>query len=473
LSHECASCYTSNRLNQLTSYTTAQGGTTTTTTPTYDLSGNMTNVPIGQGGLTYSYDEANRLVQIVQRDSSGVYTKKSDFLYDGLSRKVISREYSWINGAWVAQSEVRRVYDGLQVVQERDSSNAISTNYTRGRDLSGAMRRAGGMEGLLARSTAGGHFYYHYDGHGNVVQLTSATAQGTAAEYTYDAFGRTLTASGAQATANTYRFNTKEVHLASGLVDFGYRFYSPSLGRWLNRDPIVEQGGLNLYSFVYNSPTNLIDPDGKNPLVVIGAVVGAIVGFVGSFMYELMQLIKCGDPINWPLIMLATFAGALGGAILGLIAGPLTTALANAVGGTAPAGAAEGIVSLLPEGVKATSPWITGIISGILGAVGAAAAGVINGLGTPCPTATPPSGFPPGAGGGSGGGAAVLGAQVVVLERGRPKSICGIIKAYYDWLELVSTCHLCSSLSGYVFADLVVWTCHNPSTHRGSVLGSQ
>jgi len=35
----------------------------------------------------------------------------------------------------------------------------------------------------------------------------------------------------------------------------GYRFYNPELGRWINRDPIEEEGGLNLYGFVlYESP---------------------------------------------------------------------------------------------------------------------------------------------------------------------------------------------------------------------------
>jgi len=32
----------------------------------------------------------------------------------------------------------------------------------------------------------------------------------------------------------------------------GYRYYNPELGRWINRDPIVEEGGLNLYGFAGN-----------------------------------------------------------------------------------------------------------------------------------------------------------------------------------------------------------------------------
>ena len=40
------------------------------------------------------------------------------------------------------------------------------------------------------------------------------------------------------------------------------RFYSPGLGRWINRDPIAEAGGLNLYAMVHNNPTNAVDGRG-------------------------------------------------------------------------------------------------------------------------------------------------------------------------------------------------------------------
>ena len=53
---------------------------------------------------------------------------------------------------------------------------------------------------------------------------------------------------------------------ASGMSYYGFRFYSPGQGRFLNRDPIEEQGGLNLYAFVGNDPVNYIDYLGLNPL---------------------------------------------------------------------------------------------------------------------------------------------------------------------------------------------------------------
>jgi RHS repeat-associated protein len=48
-----------------------------------------------------------------------------------------------------------------------------------------------------------------------------------------------------------------------GLRYYGYRFYDPVTGRWPSRDPIEEEGGLNLYSFGPNSPMNGYDVHGK------------------------------------------------------------------------------------------------------------------------------------------------------------------------------------------------------------------
>ncbi len=48
----------------------------------------------------------------------------------------------------------------------------------------------------------------------------------------------------------------------------GYRYYNPELGRWINRDPIGEMGGLNLYAFVGNAPLHRVDPLGLEDLLM-------------------------------------------------------------------------------------------------------------------------------------------------------------------------------------------------------------
>jgi RHS repeat-associated protein len=87
-------------------------------------------------------------------------------------------------------------------------------------------------------------------------------SQTTAATYKYDPFGITLAQSGTLASANVYRFSSKEFHSASSLYYYGFRFYDPNLQRWLNRDPMGENGGINLYAFTGNDLLDFIDPFG-------------------------------------------------------------------------------------------------------------------------------------------------------------------------------------------------------------------
>jgi RHS repeat-associated protein len=56
-----------------------------------------------------------------------------------------------------------------------------------------------------------------------------------------------------------FHFSTKFTDRESGLNYYGYRFYDPVDGRWLNRDPIGERGGRNLYTIVDNSPVHFSD----------------------------------------------------------------------------------------------------------------------------------------------------------------------------------------------------------------------
>jgi RHS repeat-associated protein len=242
---------------------------------TFDINGNLTNrVYDATGPKTYNYfyDDENRLVE-ARTDTSSTPTAsrwRSIWVYDGLSRARIKTDYTWSGSAWAVAGETRYLYDGRRVIQERNSSNTPTVTYTRGPDLSGSLEGAGGIGGLLARShgysagTWSGHNYYHADGGGNITALLDnhATIAATSATYRYDPYGRLLASDGGMAAANIYRFSSKEVHPSSGLYYYGFRFYDPALQRWLNRDPLGETGGINLYEFVGNSPANYLDPLG-------------------------------------------------------------------------------------------------------------------------------------------------------------------------------------------------------------------
>jgi RHS repeat-associated protein len=108
-------------------------------------------------------------------------------------------------------------------------------------------------------------YHFHYDGNGNVTEITDLSGN-PAASYRYDAFGNTLTSTGAYADQNRYRFSTKPLDSEvtnAPLYYYGYRYYDPMTGRWLSRDPIGEAGGVNLYAFVGNSSPARMDYLGK------------------------------------------------------------------------------------------------------------------------------------------------------------------------------------------------------------------
>jgi len=215
-----------------------------------------------------------------------------------MGRRVRKQVFRYI---WNAQTEScepepeliedqRFVYDGWNVVMVGNSSGTPQQKYTWGLDLSGlgglrgdssaGIHDAGGIGGLLAEEELNDSYWYFYDGNGNVVQLIGASMVELAAAYEYDPYGNLIhlddwNQSGI-AYANPFRFSTKWLDAETGLAYYGYRYYSPRLGRWLSRDPIEEQGGLNLLAFCFNSPPNAVDPTGRGILDYLECVGGCI-----------------------------------------------------------------------------------------------------------------------------------------------------------------------------------------------------
>ena len=210
------------------------------------------------GEFDYVYDSASRLTEVW---SNGVRVVENQ--YDALGRRVIKR---------TPEETHTFVYDGwLLVVEriERAGGQIDQIDYWWGKDISGSLYDAGGIGGLLYIRKNGLEVYVPlYDGHGNVMQYVDK--QGTiVAEYTYDAFGNTIRRSGVKADELKMRFSTKYSDDESELYYFGHRFYSPRLARWLSRDPIEEDGGLNLYAYCGNGSMNNVDPYGLALLKVL------------------------------------------------------------------------------------------------------------------------------------------------------------------------------------------------------------
>ena len=100
--------------------------------------------------------------------------------------------------------------------------------------------------------------YYHADGNGNGTAMINTSGR-LVAHYHYDPYGNLVAMAGPLAQVNRYRYSNKEIQPNSKLYYYGFRFYDPSLQRWINQDPIGEVGGINLYGFVGNDPANRWD----------------------------------------------------------------------------------------------------------------------------------------------------------------------------------------------------------------------
>jgi RHS repeat-associated protein len=113
----------------------------------------------------------------------------------------------------------------------------------------------------------------HADRLGSILRVVDPATGQVAAEYTYDSFGnQTQTGSLTQ----RYGFTGREVDDESGLIYFRARHYDPTLGQFIQRDPIGFAGGdLNLYAYVWNDPLNYSDPSGLSAVRTVGR--GALV----------------------------------------------------------------------------------------------------------------------------------------------------------------------------------------------------
>jgi RHS repeat-associated protein len=262
----------------------------------YDGNGNLTN----DGRRVFEYDCENQLTNVYVASAW-----RSEFKYDAFGRRRVRKEYGWSGSAWTLTNEVRYVYDGMLVVQERDGNSLALVSYTRGNDLSGSRQGAGGIGGLLARTDNSAfslqHSYFHSDGNGNVTALVDTNGF-IVAKYQYDPYGNLLGMCGPLAEANTYRFSSKEWHAASGLYYYGFRYYEPNLQRWLNRDPIGEAGGINLYGYCLNSPLYWIDPYGLHwtdyipDFVVDPGFVNFTAGMGDALSFTITRRIRDANP---------------------------------------------------------------------------------------------------------------------------------------------------------------------------------
>ena len=223
--------YQTNNLNQYTSAGTVNYQ--------YDLDGNLIYKSDGVNSWSYTYDDQDRLISVLEADGS-----LTEYEYDIFGNRIAS----------VYNSErTEYLVDPFgygDVVGEYDGNGNLTAEYTHG-------------IGLVSRTDSSNvAAYYDFNATGSAVGLTDTGGE-VLNRYAYLPYGESLFES--ESIVNPFEFVGQWgiMEEANGLDFMRARYYLPSEGRFLNTDPIGLAGGdTNIYRYVNNNPLNLIDPLG-------------------------------------------------------------------------------------------------------------------------------------------------------------------------------------------------------------------
>jgi len=159
----------------------------------------------------------------------------TEFTYDTMSRRVTT---TIVTDALSQVSYTAYDYDAAgRLIATRSSTYPAAYDYDEGRMIALATR------------------HINADSETPAVQLKHCAS--------ITSTRSSIISSGTMADEFVFRFSTKYTDNETGLVYYGYRYLNPELGRWINRDPIEERGGLNVYGFVGNSLIHTVDYLGK------------------------------------------------------------------------------------------------------------------------------------------------------------------------------------------------------------------
>jgi RHS repeat-associated protein len=263
---------------------------------------------------SYTYNGQNRMASSMVYNKAANSRSTTGYTYDAYGRRTVTEDASPANRAISGAQAVRTLYDAFtfDVLQEGQITSRGGFNeYYAIPDAS-----SGGTEGGITDPNAVSGLRYQYVGDGSYTSATERTrstntgpaspsrytgtsvslyAQGEAVavsytssgtnrggvsylgkdilgsvkasydsygvleeRYEYDAFGTPY--KGDLSGGMNYGYTGKPFDATTGMYNYGYRDYSPSIARFTTVDPVRD--GSNWFAYVANDPVNWVDPTG-------------------------------------------------------------------------------------------------------------------------------------------------------------------------------------------------------------------
>jgi len=212
----------------------------------YDTNGNLS----AKGSRLFAYDYKNRLIRSSRGDDAVTFT------YDIFGRQTSRTDLS---------GTLHFSYAGDQKIEERNASGQVTKHYLWGNGIDELLRLD------VFNGSSSTPYYVHSDnigsttaitdGSGNLVERVRYDAYGVPS-FT-DALGQTLKKS---TVGNTTLFQGREYDYDLALYNYRARYFDPTLGRFLQTDPLGYQDSMNLYQGMNMNPVNFVDPKGEDAI---------------------------------------------------------------------------------------------------------------------------------------------------------------------------------------------------------------
>ena len=338
---------------------------------TYDANGNLKS----DGNCTYTYDAWNHIVSEfvngLEYSGSTVY-----YPYNALGERVTqtivpppgfgngSQTFSFYNsGDQVAEDDVYTI--------PGSGSGYLSNKYT-------YVWGVGGINDLVARDdSSGNRLYVQQDANDDVTALVGKVGSTweVIERFVYTPYGQVSVLNASfSSTADSYHWvylwQTGRYDYVSGLYYFRNRDYSPTLGRWMEKDPTGSDyiDGPNLYMFVGDAPQKFIDPSGE---WLVGAIWGSVSGAIAGATSA-----SASGAGTWGCIWSGLAGGVVGG-VVGAVFPPPADGWAGAAAGGTVGGLVGNLVGQEVQNVVNDRP--LGNVD-VASAAGATAGGLVAGL---------------------------------------------------------------------------------------------